>query len=310
MMKKKVAVYAPASVANLGCGFDSMGLAIDNPGDVLFLERNKSGELRIKKISGDGGKLSLDPLKNTATVAIRAMLDKLAADAGFDITLIKKMPLGSGLGSSAASAVAGAFALNELLGKPFSRKELVPFAMIGEQLASGSMHADNVGPSLLGGIILVRSYDPFEVISLPVPDKLIVVVVHPDVEVLTKEAREILPNRITMKDAVAQWSNTAALVSGLYSSDYALIGRAVNDRVAEPFRSQLIPGFDEVKFAALSNGALACSISGSGPALFAFADKKKDADKIAKAMQKEFRKLNIKSTAYISRVNNKGVKVI
>lgn len=309
-MKKKVTVFAPATVANLGCGFDAMGLAIAAPGDELTLIANNSRKLIIRSITGDNKKLSLDPKKNTAGVAIQALLHALELKKGFDIYLKKKMPLGSGLGSSAASAVAGVFALNELFGRPFSRKELIPFAMAGEKIASGAAHADNAAPCMLGGIVLVRSYNPFEVISLPSPGKLFVVVVHPDVEVLTKNSRAVLPEKIPMKDGIAQWSNTAALVSGLYTNDYGLIGRSVSDHVAEPFRAELIPCFTDVKAAALQQGALGCSISGSGPSIFAFCEGKKSAETVAKAMQAEFRKKKIRNTAYISTVNQKGVRVI
>jgi homoserine kinase len=309
-MKKKITVFAPATVANLGCGFDAMGLAIDAPGDELTLEFNNLKSLRIQKISGDRKKLSYDIKKNTASVAIQSLLDALEINQGFDIYLKKKMPLGSGLGSSAASAAAGAFAVNELLGRPFSKMELVRFAMAGEKIASGAAHADNAAPSLLGGIVLIRSYEPLEIISLPVPNKLLIVVVHPDVEVLTKNARAVLPKSFPMKDGIAQWSNTAALVAGLYSNDYELIGRSITDHIAEPYRSRLIPGFSEVKLAALSHGAIGCSISGSGPSVFALCTGKKNAEAIAKVMQKEFSKKKIKSVSYISGVNKKGVSVI
>ena len=309
-MKKKVTVFAPATVANLGCGFDSMGLAIASPGDELTLITNTIKEIRIRSITGDNKKLSLDPEKNTAGVAIKAMLNALEIKIGFDIYLKKKMPLGSGLGSSAASAVAGAFAVNELLGKPFSKKELIPFAMAGEKIASGAAHADNAAPCMLGGIVLVRSYNPFEVVSLPSPSKLFIVVVHPDVEVLTKNSRAVLPKKIPMKDAIAQWSNTAALVSGLYAADYGLIGRAVSDHVAEPYRAKLIPCFMEVKASAMRHGALGCSISGSGPSVFAFCEGKKSAETVSKVMQAEFRKKMIRNTAYISTVNQKGVMIV
>ena len=309
-MKSKITVYAPATVANIGCGFDSMGLAIDEPGDELTLALNDERKIRIRKISGDNTKLSYDAGKNTAGVAIQSLITSLGINQGFDIWLKKKMPLSSGLGSSAASSVAAAFAANELLGRPYSREELVGFAMAGEKVASGAAHADNAGPSLLGGIVLIRSYNPLEVISLPVPDKLMVIVVHPDVELLTKNSRAVLPKTISLKDGIAQWSNTAALVAGLYTSNYSLIGRSVSDRIAEPHRASLIPCFGEVKAMAIIKGALACNISGSGPSIFALAEGKSTAAEIAKAMKKEFSNHKIKSTAYISPVNKKGVRVI
>jgi homoserine kinase len=305
----KISVFAPATVANLGCGFDSMGLALHEPGDELTISFNRENKIRIRKISGDGGKLSLDADKNTAGVAIKALLDSLDLNQGFDVWIKKKMPLGSGLGSSAASAVAGAFAANELLGRPYTREELILFAMAGEKLASGSAHADNAAPSMMGGIVLVRSYHPFEVISIPVPPKAVMVVIHPDVVVLTKDARAVLPKKISMKDGISQWSNTAALVAGMYNQDLELMGRAMEDHIAEPYRSALIPSFDKVKAAALENGAYACSISGSGPSMFALTDKK-NAQRIARAMKKEFSKINIKSTVYISAINKHGVSRI
>jgi homoserine kinase len=302
-----ISVFAPATVANLACGFDVMGLAIDSPGDEVRVEFNRTKEIRIRKISGDGGKLSLDALKNTAAVSIKALIDDLHIDQGFDIYIKKKMPLGSGLGSSAASSVAGVFAANELLGKPYSRRELVPFAMEGERIACGSAHADNVAPSMMGGIVLIRSYQPLDIISLPVPKKLMLVVVHPEVEVLTKDSRAVLPRKIDMSTGISQWANTAAFTAGLYTNDFDLIARSVVDHVAEPHRAALIPYFEEVKSAALFAGAVACSISGSGPSVFAMAEGKKEADEIAYAMKYQFKKHKIKCTAYISAVNTKGV---
>lgn len=310
-MKNSIQVFAPASIGNIGSGFDVMGLCIDEPGDEVKLTLNKSGKLLITKISGDGGKLSKDPKKNTVTVAIQALLDQLKSKQGFDVELHKKMPLGSGLGSSAASAVAGAFAANELLGKPIKkRKDLIAFAMEGERIACGTAHADNVAPSMLGGIALIRSNLPLEIISVAVPKKLHVVVVHPHVEVLTKDARAVLRKEIPMSDAIRQWGNTAALVAGCYTENLELIGRAVEDVIAEPYRSKLIPGFEKVKAAALKAGALGCSISGSGPSIFAFCSNKIQSEAIAKAMQKQFSALKIKSDAYCSKVNTKGVKII
>lgn len=303
-------VFAPATVANLGCGFDVMGCAIDQPGDELILSFNKEKKLVIKKITGDGGKLSYDANKNTSTVAIQAMLNQLKSKQGFDVVLKKKMPLGSGLGSSAASSVAGVFAANILLRKPFTKNELVPFAMQGEKVASGAAHADNVAPCMLGGIILIRSYHPLDIIQLPVPKNLFLVVVHPHVEVLTKVARAVLKKNIPMKVAIQQWGNTAALTAGLYSNDLKLIGRAVEDYVAEPYRATLIPHFEKVKQTALENGAIACSISGSGPSIFAMCDGKSKTKKVAEAMMKIFSQNKIKSESYISTVNNQGARII
>lgn len=307
---KKIKVFAPATVANLGCGFDAMGLAIDAPGDELTVEMNNEKRLIIKKITGDGGKLSKDPMQNTASVSIMALLKSLDLNQGFTLSLKKQMPLGSGLGSSAASSAAGAFAVNELLGRPYTREELVLFAMEGERIACGAAHADNVAPAMLGGIVLIRSYDPFDVIELPVPKKLHVVVVHPDLVLMTKDSRSVIPQNISVKTGIKQWSNTAALVAGLFSGDMELIGRAIEDYVAEPNRKGLIRSFDTVKEAAMHAGALGCSISGSGPSVFALADSKVKAENIAKAMKSQFRKAGIPSQAYVSKVNNQGVKIM
>lgn len=307
---KSVSVYAPATVANIACGFDVMGLAIVEPGDTVDVQLNTSGELRIRRITGDGGKLSLAPEKNTVAVSIEAMLRFMNVQTGFDIFLRKRMPLGSGLGSSAASSVAGVVAANELLGRPFRREQLVHFAMEGERVACGSAHADNVAPCLLGGIVLIRSYDPLDIIALPVPPQLYVVVVHPHVEVMTRDSRAVLPQKISLNTGITQWANTAAFVAGLAKSDYELIGRAVEDHVAEPARASLIPAFYDVKDAALLKGALACSISGSGPSVFALARGKSDAGKVAAAMKKVYQHLKIRSDVFISPVNKKGARVL
>ncbi len=308
--KNSITVFAPATVGNLACGFDSMGLAINKPGDVVHLVKNNSGKLLIKEITGDDGRLSKKANENTASVAISAFLKAYKIKQGFDIYLEKQMPLGSGLGSSAASAVAGVYAAYLLSGLKLHRQDLIRFAMEGEKVACGSAHADNVAPCMLGGITLVRSNAPLEVISLPSPEKLYITVVHPHVEVLTKDARAVLRREVPLPAAVQQWSNTGALVAGLFTSDYTLIGKSTVDLIAEPYRASLIPGFHEVKKAALKNNALACSISGSGPSMFAFCKGQSTAKKVAAAMSEAFRKIKISSDIYISRVNTTGVTTI
>ena len=303
MRTTHIRVFAPASVSNLGCGFDVFGLAIDAPGDEVNVSWNNSGETVIRKIVG-AEHLPTLASRNTAGVAVNALLSSLGERRGVDIILKKKMPLGSGLGSSAASAVAAVVAVNELLGRPYSRQQLVPFAMEGERVACGSAHADNVAPSLMGGIVLVRSLQPLDIITLPVPASLQVVVVHPHVEVLTRDSRAVLKKNIPLATAVQQWANTAALVSALYTKDFQALSRAVTDKVAEPYRAPLIPGFYEVKEAALSAGALACSISGSGPSVFALClDRSRG---VATAMRKAFRNVRVDSDAWVSAVNKRG----
>jgi homoserine kinase len=245
------------------------------------------------------------------TISILKFLEHLnLSHIGIEIDLVKKMPLGSGLGSSAASTVAGVFAINELLGKKLPLIELLPFAMEGERIACGSAHADNVAPCLLGGFVLVRSYDPLDVVKLPVPKNLYATIIHPHVEVQTKDARSILRKQIELTDAIIQWGNVGGLVAGLLMNDTALIGRSLQDRVAEPARSVLIPGFDAVKSAALNAGALGCSISGSGPSVFALSTGFEQANTIAAAMVAEFKNIGIDSDIFVSTINQNGPVVI
>ena len=310
-MKSSVKVFAPASIGNVGCGFDVMGLCVDKPGDEVVLSFNDSNKLIIKNIIGDEGKLSYSATKNTVSVAISALLKQLKIKQGFDIILNKKMPLGSGLGSSAASAVAGVYAANVLLGKPIKRKkDLIPFAMEGERIACGTAHADNVAPCMLGGIVLIRKNSPLEIIELHVPKKLWVIIVHPHLELLTKDSRAVLPTQISLQTGITQWANTASLVAGLYQENFKLIGNSIEDVVAEPHRSKLIPHFNDVKKVALGSGAIACSISGSGPSIFAFATSKKVANRVGEEMQKKFATNTINSDVHISKVNTKGVTII
>jgi len=305
---KAIRVFAPASVSNLGCGFDVFGLALEMPGDEVTVKWSTSGKTFIHKIVGAGTSLPLDVDLNTAGVAVKELLQATGEKRGMEISIKKKMPLGSGLGSSAASAVAAAYAANILLGKPFSKKELIPFVMEGERMACGSGHADNAAPSMLGGIVLVRSLNPLEVIQLPVPKKLSIVVVHPHVELLTRDSRAALNKNVPLKTATMQWANTAALVAALYENDLPALGRSVTDYVAEPVRAKLIPSFHSVKEAALLAGALACSISGSGPSVFALCNN--DEKAVASAMRKAFLKSGIRSDVYISKVNTAGARQI
>jgi len=304
---KSVKVFAPATVANLACGFDIMGLAIEKPGDIVELKPNATGELRILRVTGDGGRLSRDPLCNTVTVSIAAFLNEYHSRQGFDIILRKQMPLGSGLGSSAASSAAGAMAVNEFFGKPFTREQLVPFAMEGERVACGTAHPDNVAPSLMGGVVLCHPSG--RLIALPVPRNMYVAVLHPSVELLTRDSRQVLPKKIPLRTAIHQWANTAALTAAFYRNDLSLLAAAMKDEVAEPVRGSLIPSFFDIKEAALRY-ALACSISGSGPAVFAIAGGLQKARKAGAAMQSVCRKAGIPSKLFLSRVNTVGAKRI
>jgi len=310
-MRKEIKVFAPASVTNVSCGFDVLGFAIEWPGDEVVLRIKEKPGIRISKITGDGGKLPINHEKNTAGLSLLAMVKHLKFDRGVEIEIHKKMALGSGLGSSAASAVASVFALNELLGKPFKKKELLPFALEGEKLTcGGTPHADNVSACLFGGFVIVRSIEPLDVINISTPKNLFVTIAHPHLEINTADTRKILRKQILLSDAVKQWGNVAALVAGLMNGNYELIGRSLHDEIVEPVRSILIPGFNDIKQAAMDSGALGCSISGSGPSVFAFSKTKEIAEKAGKGMLKVLKSINVGGDLYISRINKKGPRVI
>jgi len=316
MVNDTIKVFASATVANVACGFDSLGFAINEPGDEVTVTINDSGLVRITDIAGDGGKLPYEAHKNTASVAVLTMLEELQrrgddrGGKGFDIAVRKFMPLGSGLGSSAASSVAAIVAANELLGRPFTREGLLPFVMQSEKIACGAAHADNVAPALLGGFILVRSYDPLDVVRLHVPEDLWCAVVHPHIELLTEDARRVLKKNIRLDDAVVQWSNLAGLITGLMKEDYDLMSRSLNDIIFEPVRSLLIPGFDAVKGEALAHGALGCSISGSGPSIFALCRGEDKARVVGTAMAQAFEPYRLGTDLYISPINHQGPRIL
>lgn len=302
----RIRVFAPATVANVASGFDVLGFALESPGDAVTLTRSAVKGVRVRSITGDDGRLPRDPKKNTAAVAAAAFLERIGNPFGVDIELEKRMPLSSGLGSSAASAVAAVTAANLLAASPLSRTDLLPFTMEAERVACGSAHADNVAPSLLGGFVLIRSYDPLDVVKLPVPDGLSCAVVHPHAELRTEDARRILKKEIRLSDAIRQWGNLAALVAALYNGDLQLLGRSLQDVVAEPARSLLIPGFAGVKAAALAAGALGCSISGSGPSVFALCARPEDSARAGEAMVAAFKAAGLASDLYVSAVNPRG----
>jgi len=310
-MKNYIKVFAPATVANVVCGFDVLGFAVNEPGDEVEMRLTDKPGVTIKRITGDDGKLPLDAAKNTVSASVQHYLQHInRPDVGVEIELHKKMPIGSGLGSSSASTVAGLFAINKLMGDLLTAKELVPFAMKGEELACGYGHADNVAPAIMGGFVLVRSYDPLDVISLPTPEGMYAAIVYPEVDVPTKDARQMIRSKVFLKDAVTQWGNVAGLVSGLFMKDFDLIGRSMKDVLVEPTRSILIPGFEDLRKLAMENGAIGFGISGSGPSVFALATDEATAKKITKAQQKHLNKLNINSKAFVSSVNAEGPREI
>ena len=306
----RITVFAPATVANVASGFDVLGFALESPGDAVTLRRVPGVAVTVVSITGDGGKLPRDPKKNTAAVAVAGFMARVGHPFGVEISLEKRMPLSSGLGSSAASAVAAVTAANILAGNLLSARELLPFTMEAERAACGSAHADNVAPSLLGGFVLIRSYDPLDVVQLPVPAGLSCAVAHPHTELRTEDARKILKKEIRLADAIRQWGNLAALVAALYNGDLQLLGRSLQDVVAEPARSLLIPGFAAVKSAALAAGALGCSISGSGPSVFALCSSPEDSSRAGNAMVEAFRTAGLGSDLYLSAVNTKGPVVL
>lgn len=306
----KIKVFAPATVANVACGFDVLGFAIEKPGDELELEITAETGVRILDITGDDGVLPRDPEKNSASVGILEFLKKMNATVGCDIKIHKKMPSGSGMGSSAASAVAGVFAINKIFGEPLTKQELLPFLLEAERAACDAAIADNVAACLFGGFILVRSYEPLEVIQLPIPEQLYSTVIFPHLTVLTKTAREILPKEISLKHSLRQSANLGGLIIGLHNSDYGLISRSLKDYIAEPYRSKLIPGFDDLKKAIMDNGGLGGSISGSGPSVFALSTSLEAANNIGAAMWKIMADQNIESNIYVSKINTQGPSVI
>ncbi len=306
-----VRVFAPATVANMICGYDILGFAMDYPGDEVVMYRVEEPGVRIRSIEGDEGRLPLDADRNTVSACVKMLLTHLGIqqEIGVEIELIKHMPIGSGLGSSSASTVAGLFAINALLGQPLTKDELMPFCVEGERLACGHGHADNVAPALMGGITLIRGYDPLDVIKLPVPDELFAGVVFPKVDVPTRDARQLIKAKVALKDAVTQWGNIAGLIAGLYESDYDLISRSMHDVLIEPTRAILIPEFYEMKRIALEAGALSFGISGSGPSVVAITRGKDIAEKVAGSIQEHLTACEIDSLKYVSAVNVGGPKV-
>jgi len=307
---RSIKALAPATVANVSCGFDIFGFAVEAPADeVIMTLRNEPGVV-ITQITGDDGRLPLEANRNTSGVAVEAFLRALDSEIGVEIILHKKLPLGSGMGSSAASSVAALVAVNHLCDNPFTREQLLPFAMEAERIACGSAHADNVAPSLLGGFVLIRGYDPLDVAKIPTPANLYCTLVHPHLELKTEDSRRVLKASIPMKDAITQWGNIAGLVVGLMKPDYGLIMRSLSDVVAEPIRSVLIPGFTAIKKDALKSGALGCGISGSGPTIFALSTEYAIAENVGKAVQQQFTNLKLKSDVFVSRINNAGARII
>ena len=302
----EIKLFCPATIANLNCGFDVMGLCLETIGDEMIIRKSTQKGIRITKISG--ADLPLETEKNVAGVAALAIIQNLNLDFGFEIEIHKKIKAGSGIGSSSASSAGAVFGINELLGNPFTQHQLVDFAMKGEAIASGCEHADNVAPCLLGGFTLVRGYNPLDVIRIDSPSELYAVVLHPHIEVKTSDSRAVLQPMIPMKDAITQWGNLGGLIAGLYTNDYALIGRSLQDVIVEPARKHLIPHFEIIKNSALQNGALGAGISGAGPSIFALCKGKETAEKVASAMSESYQNTGIEFDMHVSTINPIGVR--
>ena len=305
---KEIKVFCPATIANISCGFDVLGVALDAVGDEMTIRKVSEKGIRITKLTGQD--LPMETHLNVAGVAGLALLAESDYDGGFEIEIHKKIKAGSGIGSSAASSTGAVWAMNDLLGKPFTKLELVKFAMEGERLASGVAHADNVAPALFGGFTLVRSYEPLDVVPIPTPTELWATVIHPQIEVRTSDSRKILKTKITLAEGIKQWGNLGGLVAGLFTEDYQLIGRSLVDHIVEPIRSILIPGFDKVRSVSLEAGALGCGISGSGPSIFAFSQGEESAQSVGKAMRKVYQKIGIDYDVHVSKINIQGIRKI
>jgi homoserine kinase len=304
---KTITIKSPGTVANLVCGFDILGMALNEPYDIMQLKL--IDEPKVIIINKDNFNLPTDPEKNVAGVVLLSIMEKLDNKTGFEIEIEKHIKPGSGIGSSAASAAGAAVAANHLLGNIFSNDEVVQFAMNGEKLASGVKHADNIAPCILGGVSLIRSIHPLDIISIPSPD-LYVTVVHPQIEVRTSDARQILRKQVLLKDAIRQWGNIAGLVTGFLKNDYDLIGRSLEDVIIEPVRSILIPGFNDIKIKCKEAGALGGGISGSGPSVFMLSTNETTARSTEQVMKEIYDKLGIEYYTYVTTINKKGVEVI
>ena len=307
-MENEIKLFSPATVANVSCGFDVMGFCLDSVGDIMVIRKTARKGIFISNV--EGFDLPLEAELNVAGVSALAMYNTIDVDFGFEIEINKKIKPGSGIGSSAASAVGSVFGMNELLGRPFNKTQLTAFAIKGEALASKSEHADNLAPALFGGFTLVKSLSPLQILQIPTPSDLYATIIHPQIEIKTSEARAILPKNVPLNDAITQWANFGSLIHALHTSDYELIKSALKDVIVEPYRSKLIPHYDEVKKAAIEAGALGAGISGSGPSIFSLSKSIETAKNVKDAMYKVYSKTNIDFDIHVSKINTKGVKIL
>ena len=304
----EIKVFAPASIANLSCGYDILGVCLDNIGDEITVRKTKKKGVVIKKVSGQ--KLSTDISLNVAGVSATALLNETKVSCGFEIEIHKGIKPGSGIGSSAASSAGSVFAINKLIGEPYTNKDLIKFAMCGEMAASGSKHADNVAAVLLGGFTFVKNSTENDYFKLNTPIEIAFTVIHPKIELKTKDSRAVIKDKVSMKNLIEQSANLGAFISGLYTEDYDLIGRSIKDVIIEPLRSVLIPKFEEIKLVSINSGALGCGISGSGPSVFAMSKGVTTAKNVGNAMKKIYDKLDLDYDVHISCVNDIGIKIL
>lgn len=304
----EIKIFSPGTVANVSCGFDVLGFCLDNIGDEMVVKKTATKGVRITKI--EGYNLPLETKKNVAGIAALAIYQDAKPSYGFEIEIYKKIKPGSGIGSSSASAAGTVFAINKLLGKPYTKTQLANFAMKGEAFASGNEHADNIAPSLFGGFTLVKSTKPLEIIQLPTPNNLYASIIHPQIEIKTAVARAILPKEILLQNAITQWANVGSLVHALHTNNYELLSKSLNDVIVEPHRSKLIPHYNLVKKTALLNNALGCGISGSGPSIFALSEGKETAEKVTEAIKLAYTKTEIPFYTLTSKINAEGIRII
>ncbi|MDB9846988.1 homoserine kinase [Flavobacteriaceae bacterium] len=304
----EIKVFSPASIANLSCGYDILGVCLDNIGDEITVRKTKKKGVVIKKVSGQ--KLSTDISLNVAGVSATALLNETKVNCGFEIEIHKGIKPGSGIGSSAASSAGSVFAINKLIGEPYTNKELIKFAMYGEMAASGSKHADNVAAVLLGGFTFVRNSIENDYFKLNTPIEIAFTVIHPKIELKTKDSRAVVKDKVLLKNMIEQSANLGAFISGLYTEDYDLIGRSLKDVIIEPLRSVLIPKFEKIKSVSINSGALGCGISGSGPSVFALCKGVTTAINVGNAMKKIYDKLDLDYDVHISCVNDIGIKIL
>ncbi len=304
----EIKIFTPATVANVSCGFDVLGFCLDSVGDEMVVRKVEKKGIAITRI--EGFNLPYEAEMNVAGVSALAMYKTLNVDFGFEIEIYKNIKPGSGIGSSAASAVGSVFGMNELLGRPFNKTQLTKFAIKGEALASKCEHADNLAPALFGGFTLVKSVSPLKILEIPSPNDLYATIIHPQIEIKTSESRAVLPKEVALSDAVEQWANLGGLVHALHTSDYNLISESLKDVIVEPQRSQLIPHFNEVKEAVLNAGALGAGISGSGPSIFSLSKGLDTANKVKEAMQSVYSNTGIEFDIHVSKINTQGVKII